>query len=165
MGPSIRPDDFNLLVRDRFYVKSALILKDDKHIEFRIVYINNDGITKIIVSEPEIKIIVPKNRILSTWVNILKTIIEKDKTTSESVRGDIEHGYTSVEEVDYPNEYTMWHSSWYKHNYIFLQPFYSYDGALLRLSYLISELVDDEIVSEDVIEADPEIHQYPVKIV
>lgn len=165
MGPSIRPDDFNLIVRDRFYVKSALILKEDKHIEFRIVYINNEGITKIIVSEPEIKIIVPKNRILSTWVNILKTIIEKDKSTSESVRGDIEHGYTSVEEVDYPNEYTMWHSSWYKHNYIFLQPFYSYDGALLRLSYLISELVDDEIISEDVIEADPEIHQYPVKIV
>lgn len=165
MGPSIRPDDFNLIVRDRFYVKSALILKDDKHIEFRIVYINNEGITKIIVNEPEIKIIVPKNRILSTWVNILKTIIEKDKSTSESVRGDIEQGYSSIEEIDYPNEYTMWHSSWYKHNYIFLQPFYSYDGALLRLSYLISELVDDEIISEDVIEADPEIHQYPVKIV
>ena len=59
----------------------------------------------------------------------------------------------------------MWHSSWYKHNYIFLQPFYSYDGALLRLSYLISELVDDNIISDDSIETDPEIHQYPVKFI
>ena len=81
------------------------------------------------------------------------------------IKKDIEEGYASVDEVDYPNEYTMWHSSWYKHNYIFLQPFYSYDGALLRLSYLISELVDDNIISDDSIETDPEIHQYPVKFI
>lgn len=165
MIPNIRPDDFNLLIRDRFYVKSSLITKEDKHIEFRIVYINNGGITSFINTEPEIKIIVPECKILSTWIRILKDIINKDRSTSDNIKKDIEEGYASVDEVDYPNEYTMWHSSWYKHNYIFLQPFYSYDGALLRLSYLISELVDDTIISDDSIETDPEIHQYPVKFI
>lgn len=163
MNPVIRPDDFNLVIRDRFYVKSALITKNKTCIEFRIVYIDRGGLTKVLNDAPEIEIKIPENKILSVWIKILKSIIQKDKQTSEIVKKDIEDGYASVEEVDYPNEYTMWHSSWYKHNYIFLQPFYSYDGALLRLSYLISELVDDSILNEDTIETDPEIHRYPVK--
>ena len=165
MIPNIRPDDFNLVIRDRFYVKSSLVTKGDKYVEFRIVYIDSGGITSFINKEPEIKIVVPENKILSTWIRLLKDIINKDKNMSDTIKKDIEEGYASVDEVDYPNEYTMWHSSWYKHNYIFLQPFYSYDGALLRLSYLISELVDDNIISDDSIETDPEIHQYPVKFI
>lgn len=165
MNPSIRPDDFNLLIRDRFYIKNSLVTKEKKHIEFRIVYIDKNGITKTINENAEIVIVVPESKILLTWVKVLKYIIKKDKDTSESIKKDIEEGFASVDEVDYPNEYTMWHSSWYKHNYIFLQPFYSYDGALLRLSYLISELVEDEILIEEYIEIDPEIHKYPVKIV
>lgn len=165
MIPNIRPDDFNLVIRDRFYVKSSLVTKGDKYIEFRIVYIDSGGITSSINKEPEIKIVVPESKILSTWIRLLKDIINKDKNMSDTIKKDIEEGYASVDEVDYPNEYTMWHSNWYKHNYIFLQPFYSYDGALLRLSYLISELVDDNIISDDSIETDPEIHQYPVKFI
>ena len=133
MGPSIRPDDFNLIIRDRFYVKSALVIKDDKFIEFRIAYVDINGITKNVNNNTEIKIIVPEIKILSIWIKILKCIIDKDKITSDNVKKDIEDGYASIDEIDYPNEYTMWHSSWYKHNYIFLQPFYSYDGVVIRL--------------------------------
>ena len=90
MNPSIRPDDFNLLIRDRFYVKNSLVTKEKKHIEFRIVYIDNNGITKIINDNAEIVIVVPESKILLTWVKVLKYIIKKDKDTSESIKKDIE---------------------------------------------------------------------------
>ena len=57
----------------------------------------------------------------------------------------------------------MSESSWYRHNYLFFSPFYSYNGALLRLSYLIVELLREDAISEEDIVLDPVLKDYPVK--
>lgn len=161
--PSIRIDDFNLIIRDRYYIKIDLVVTEEvKHIEFSILYIDSKGLNTKVTEE--VKIVPEEAALLLIWINLLKAIFKKDNDISEEVRKSIEDGSAPVDEIDYPNEYTMWHNSWYKHNYTFLQPFYSHQGALLRLSYLISELVEEDIVSESMIECQPEVKKYPVKL-
>lgn len=161
--PNIRIDDFNLIIRDRYYVKVDLIVNEDsKCIEFSILYIDSQGLNTKLTKE--VKVIPEEPALLMIWINLLKAIFKKDSDVSEEVRNSIEDGSAPVDEIDYPNEYTMWHNSWYKHNYTFLQPFYSHQGALLRLSYLISELVDENIITENMIECLPEVKKYPVKL-
>lgn len=159
----IRRDDFNLVVRDRFYVKIKLDLDKDPHsICFFISYIGEDGISTSVSDTPEV-IIVPESEtvLLVLYISIITTIFKKDDDTSELVKKNVENGI-SVDDINYPNEYTMWHTSWYKHTYLFLQPFYTYYGAMLRLSYLISELVEDKVIDKETIITDETVRKYPI---
>lgn len=159
----IRRDDFNLVVRDRFYVKIKLDLDKDPHsICFFISYIGEDGISTSVSDTPEV-IIVPESEtvLLVLYISIITTIFKKDDDTSELVKKNVENGI-SVDDINYPNEYTMWHTSWYKHTYLFLQPFYTYAGAMLRLSYLISELVEDKVIDKETIITDETVRKYPI---
>ena len=161
--PYIRTDDFNLIMRDRFYIKINLIIENDKKcIDFSILYIDYKGLNKELFTE--IKVVPEEAALLIIWMNLLKAIFKRDSEVSEEVRKSIEDGSAPLEEIDYPNEYTMWHNTWYKHSYTFLQPFFSHEGALLRLSYLVSELVEDGVLCEDMIECNPIVKKYPVKL-
>lgn len=159
----IRRDDFNLVVRDRFYVKIKLDLDKDPHsICFFISYVGEDGLSTPVSDTPEV-IIVPESEtvLLVLYISIITTIFKKDDDTSELVKKNVENGI-SVDDINYPNEFTMWHTSWYKHTYLFLQPFYTYDGAMLRLSYLISELVEDKVIDKETIITDETVRKYPI---
>lgn len=163
--PSIRRDDFNNIIRDRYFISLELRTKIEKEILFRIMYIDTKGISSYTSNIPEIIIKpTPETVFLLTYVNIVNAIIKKDSNLSESIRQNILNGLAAVDEIDYPNEYTMWHSTWYKHSYLFLQPFYSYDGSLLRLSYMINELVEEKILNPNFIVLDEEIRNYPIML-
>ena len=143
LEPVMRIDDFNLLSRDKFFIQVRLELEEEKRIE-------------IIIKVKDVLL-------LHKWVEIIDAIRKlEDETVSEIIEG-IKTCKYNVSEIDHPNEYTMSESSWYKHNFIFLSPFYSYDGALLRLSYLVGELINAKAITEEDIVLDQILKEYPVK--
>ena len=158
LEPVMRIDDFNLLSRDRFFIQVRLELEEEKHIEIVIFYIDEKGISKKVKEKSEITIKVKDVLLLHKWVEIIDAIRKlEDDTVSEIIEG-IKTSKYNVSEIDHPNE-----SSWYKHNFIFLSPFYSYDGALLRLSYLVGELINAKAITEEDIVLDQILKEYPVK--
>lgn len=163
MDPVIRTDDFNLIIRDRFYVELSLKVKDIKQIEFNIIYINDKGIAEKPMDDVEVLVDVKDSILLHKWVVIINTIRKLEDRTSDEVRQGIEDKEYNVSEIDRPNEFTMSEASWYRHNYLFFSPFYSYNGALLRLSYLIVELLREDAISEEDIVLDPVLKDYPAK--
>ena len=162
MEPTIRTDDFNLLIRDRFYVELSLRVKNVKQIEFNIIYINDKGISEKPKEDVEVIIKVKDTILLHKWVIIIEAIRKLEDKTSDQVIQGIKDRVFDISEIDRPNEFTMSESSWYKHSYIFFFPFYSYNGALLRLSYLIGELLREKEISEEDILLDSEVKNYPV---
>lgn len=163
LEPVMRIDDFNLLSRDKFFIQVRLELEEEKRIEIVIFYIDEKGISKKVKDKSEIIIKVKDVLLLHKWVEIIDAIRKlEDDTVSEIIEG-IKTCKYNVSEIDHPNEYTMSESSWYKHNFIFLSPFYSYDGALLRLSYLVGELINAKAITEEDIVLDQILKDYPVK--
>lgn len=161
--PVIRTDDFNLVIRDRYFIKMNLSVKSNpKNIEFFIIYTNIKGITEK-AEGPSIFIVPPQTILLPTWVECVNNIRKLEDKSSEEVLEGIKEGKWSEDEVDYPNEYTMSESNWYKHSYTFLQPFYTHEGALLRLSYLIGELILSNSLDEKYIVTDKDVEEFPVK--
>ena len=157
----IRRDDFNIVIRDRYYVKLSFDVKN-KSITFSIFFID---ITGEISEEEKIAVIktIPEI-LLHKYITIIEAIFIKNDTVSEQIINDINEGLLPSDEIDYPNEYTMWHSNWYKHSYTFLQPFQTLEGAKLRLSYLINELIVDDVIDRDEIILDEEIKKFKIDI-
>lgn len=163
----IRKDDFTLILPNHYFVKLDLVIpktiNDQGSIEFRIIFINSNGIEEKPCEQPEIKMIpVPATIFMSIYTKLVEAIISRDNDLSQTIISENRTRPDGSIEIDYPNEYTMWHLNWYKHSYLFLQPFQSYNGAKLRLSYLINELIEDRIIDPKFIEKDPEIENYPV---
>ena len=164
MEPVIRTDDFNLLTRDKFFIELRLIVKEKHQIELAIIYIDEKGISGRVKKDPEIIIQVNEILLLSKWAKIIHSIRKlEDDVATEVLKGIQENKY-DISEIDNPNEYTMSESSWFKHSFIFLAPFHSYDGALLRLSYLIGELLCIEALSEKDILIDEELKDFTVDL-
>lgn len=162
-------DVFNYVMKNYYFVKLDLILpesRDDKGcIEFNIIYINDEGSEVMVQQEPEVRMIpVPASIFMLVYIKLVEAIITKDNGVSKDVL--IENSLHPEHEpkLDYPNEYTMWHLNWYKHSYQFLQPFHSYNGAKLRLSYLLNELIEEGYIDPTFIEKDDIISQYTVII-
>ena len=86
MDPVIRTDDFNLIIRDRFYVELSLKVKDIKQIEFNIIYINDKGIAEKPMDDVEVLVDVKDIILLHKWVVIINTIRKLEDQTSEEVR-------------------------------------------------------------------------------
>lgn len=162
--PVIRIDDFNLLSRDKFFIQVRLEIGEEKCIEIVIFYIDEKGISKRVKNKAEITIKVRDVLLLHKWAEIIEAIRNLEDATINEILEGIKSSKYCVSEVDHPNEYTMSESSWYKHSFIFLSPFHSYDGALLRLSYLVRELINAKAISEDDILVEKEIKDFPVKL-
>ena len=157
----IRRDDFNIIIRDRYYVKLSLDTKN-KSITFSIFFIDVTGENS---KEEEIAVLKTTPEILlHKYITIIEAIFVKNDTVSEQIINDINEGLLPSDEIDYPNEYTMWHSNWYKHSYTFLQPFHTLEGAKLRLSYLINELIIDDVIERSEIILDDTIKKYKIDI-
>ena len=146
----IKFDDFDIVIRDRYYVKLDLILPEEnikEAIIFRIIYIGASGEEETIDHNPEVVIYPTKPTIfLHTYIRILEHIFKLDNEVRELIESNWE---INPEIISFPNEFTMFQLNHYLHNYLFLHPFETYYGARLRLANLIRTLISDNIITLD----------------
>ena len=86
----IRKDDFTLILPNHYFVKLDLVIpktiNDQGSIEFRIIFINSNGIEEKPCEQPEIKMIpVPATIFMSTYTKLVETIISRDNDLSQTI--------------------------------------------------------------------------------